>query len=130
MSTDQNRVRAGAALLAARATDVAATFVTAMALTTPATAIAAAATATAAAADAAAATTVTIDTGEVEGATQDNIISFKGIPFAQPPVGELRWKAPQAPTKWSGVRKATSYGADCMQVPFPSDAAPLGMQPA
>jgi para-nitrobenzyl esterase len=130
MSTDQNRVRAGAALLAARATDVAATFVTAMALTTPATVIAAAAMATAAAAHAAAATTVTIDTGEVEGATQDNIISFKGIPFAQPPVGELRWKAPQAPTKWSGVRKATSYGADCMQVPFPSDAAPLGMQPA
>jgi para-nitrobenzyl esterase len=73
---------------------------------------------------------VTIDSGQLEGVAQDNVISFKGIPFAQPPVGDLRWKAPQAPAKWSGVRKAATYGADCMQVPFPSDAAPLGMKPA
>jgi para-nitrobenzyl esterase len=74
--------------------------------------------------------TVTIDTGRVEGETRGDVTSFKGIPFAQPPVGELRWKPPQAPAKWSAVRKATAYGADCMQVPFPSDAAPLGMTPA
>ena len=77
-----------------------------------------------------AATTVAIDTGRLEGVTRDNVTSFKGIPFAQPPVGELRWKPPQAPAKWNGVRAATSYGADCMQLPFPSDAAPLGMKPA
>ena len=75
-------------------------------------------------------TSVTIDTGRLEGVTQDEVISFKGIPFAKPPVGELRWKPPQPLARWSGVRKAESYGADCMQVPFPSDAAPLGMKPA
>ena len=89
----------------------------------------ASAAATAAAAQPAA-TKVTIDSGQLEGETEGAVTFFKGIPFAQPPVGPLRWKAPQAPAKWSGVRKATSYGNDCMQVPFPSDAAPLGMKPA
>ena len=77
-----------------------------------------------------AAATVTIDSGQLQGETRDAVTFFKGIPFAQPPVGPLRWQPPQAPAKWSGVRKATSYGNDCMQVPFPSDAAPLGMKPA
>ena len=40
---------------------------------------------------------------------------FKGIPFAGPPVGELRWKEPQPVTPWKGVRKATEFGARCMQ---------------
>src|SRR6202795_4281415 len=40
---------------------------------------------------------------------------FKGIPFAAPPVGELRWKEPQPVTPWRGVRKATEFGARCMQ---------------
>lgn len=41
--------------------------------------------------------------------------SFKGIPFAQPPVGALRWTAPQPPKNWKGVRKADQFGARCMQ---------------
>jgi para-nitrobenzyl esterase len=73
---------------------------------------------------------VTVDTGKLQGTAQGGIISFKGIPFAQPPVGDLRWRPPQALPKWQGVRAATNYGADCMQLPFPSDAAPLGMKPA
>jgi para-nitrobenzyl esterase len=77
-----------------------------------------------------AATTVTIDTGKLRGKAQGEVVSFKGIPFARPPVGELRWKPPQPVARWKGVRDATGYGADCMQVPFPSDAAPLGMKPA
>ena len=77
-----------------------------------------------------AATQVTIDSGKLHGASQDGVISFKGVPFAAPPVGPLRWRAPQPVKPWSGVREATTYQADCMQVPFPSDAAPLGTKPA
>ena len=75
-------------------------------------------------------TRVTIDTGALQGEGQGEVISFKGIPFALPPTGELRWKPPQPAAKWTGVRNASAYGADCMQIPFPSDAAPLGVKPA
>jgi para-nitrobenzyl esterase len=77
-----------------------------------------------------ASTTVTVDTGKLRGQAQGEVVSFKGIPFAKPPVGDLRWRPPQPVGKWQGVRDATSFGADCMQLPFPSDAAPLGMKPA
>ena len=70
------------------------------------------------------------ESGKLRGVTQDAVESFKGVPFAAPPVGPLRWRAPQPVRGWSDVRPANSYSADCMQVPFPSDAAPLGTQPA
>jgi para-nitrobenzyl esterase len=73
---------------------------------------------------------VTTESGAVAGSTAGGVESFKGIPFAAPPVGELRWKAPQPAAHWEGVRQATEYGHDCMQKPFPSDAAPLGTEPA
>lgn len=73
---------------------------------------------------------VTIDSGAVRGEEADGVLSWKGIPFAQPPVGDLRWRAPQPVKPWQGVRKTTEYSHDCMQVPFPSDAAPLGTEPA
>ncbi len=41
--------------------------------------------------------------------------AFLGLPYAAPPVGELRWKAPQAPSAWKGVRDATNFGARCEQ---------------
>jgi para-nitrobenzyl esterase len=69
---------------------------------------------------------VATDAGKVQGAVARGVASWKGIPFAAPPVGDLRWRAPQPPAPWSGVREATAYGNDCMQLPFPSDAAPLG----
>jgi len=72
---------------------------------------------------------VTIDTGSLQGTTAGGVISFKGVPFAAPPLGQLRWKPPQPVQKWRGVREATSYGPDCMQDPFPGDAAPLGVTP-
>jgi len=73
---------------------------------------------------------VVIDTGTLLGRSADGVTSFKGIPFAAPPVGDLRWRAPQSAAKWSGERDAAQYGHDCMQLPFPSDAAPLGTPPA
>jgi para-nitrobenzyl esterase len=72
---------------------------------------------------------VTIDTGDLQGVIADGVVSFKGIPYAQPPVGNNRWRAPQPAKKWQGVRKADEYGPDCMQIPFPGDAAPLGVPP-
>ena len=73
---------------------------------------------------------VRVESGAVRGAVADGVLSFKGIPFAAPPVGALRWRAPQPAPRWTGVRPATTYGHDCMQKPFPSDAAPLGTEPA
>ncbi|MGZ5985536.1 MAG: carboxylesterase/lipase family protein [Caulobacteraceae bacterium] len=90
-------------------------------------ALAALATATAASAQPA---QVKIDTGALAGAVKDGVLSFKGIPFAAPPVGPLRWRPPQPAAAWRDVRPAADYGHDCMQKPFPSDAAPLGTAPA
>ena len=53
--------------------------------------------------------------GTVEGKTVGKVDVFKGIPFAQPPVGPLRWKAPQPFPVWAGVRKAQAFGAACIQ---------------
>lgn len=72
----------------------------------------------------------TIDSGAVRGVTAGDVESFKGIPFAAPPVGPLRWQPPQPAARWTGTRAATDYGHDCMQKPFPSDAAPLGTAPS
>lgn len=58
---------------------------------------------------------VKIDTGLVTGLESGGIESFKGIPFAAPPVGALRWRAPQPAASWPGVRAANTYGAICMQ---------------
>jgi para-nitrobenzyl esterase len=53
--------------------------------------------------------------GIVEGKEDGAVHAFLGIPYAAPPVGDLRWKPPVAAAKWSGVRKATEFGAHCMQ---------------
>ncbi len=60
-------------------------------------------------------TKVTIDTGELAGAAEADLAVFRGIPFAAPPVGPLRWKAPQVPAAWTGVRQARKFGAACPQ---------------
>ncbi len=73
---------------------------------------------------------VKIETGRLTGAVSGKVVAFKGIPYAAPPVGANRWRPPQPAAKWSGVRAATEFGADCMQKPFPSDAAPLGTTPS
>ncbi|MDO4160254.1 MAG: carboxylesterase family protein [Prevotellaceae bacterium] len=53
--------------------------------------------------------------GILEGVNESGIAVFKGIPFAAPPVGDLRWKAPQPVVKWDGVRKADKFGPNPMQ---------------
>jgi len=54
--------------------------------------------------------------GQVEGVKVDDALTvYKGIPFAAPPVGELRWKPPAAVVPWKGVRKATEFGPACVQ---------------
>ncbi len=65
--------------------------------------------------------TVKVDTGKLEGKSDGTITAFLGVPFAKPPVGDLRWKPPVKPIKWKGVRKATEFGSRCMQGAIYSD---------
>lgn len=58
---------------------------------------------------------VKISSGTLVGDAADGIVTFKGIPFAVPPVGALRWKPPQPVAAWAGDRPATEYGASCSQ---------------
>lgn len=55
--------------------------------------------------------------GRISGAVVAGVSEFKGIPFAAPPLGALRWKAPQPVTPWSGVRRTTAFGPACLQDP-------------
>jgi para-nitrobenzyl esterase len=72
--------------------------------------------AAAAATPALAGTRVTTKYGVVEGFTRSGLDDFLGIPFAAPPSGDLRWRPPQPPAKWSGVLKATAFGNICPQL--------------
>lgn len=70
--------------------------------------------------------------GELRGTSEAGLRVFRGIPFAKPPVGPLRWRAPEKLPRWDGVRDATAFGAACFQ-PKPqlsgiyAPAAPLPM---
>lgn len=70
---------------------------------------------------------VTLDSGRIAGTSAQGVDAFKGIPFAAPPIGDLRWQPPQPVKSWTDIRPAVAYGKDCMQEPFPGDAAPLGV---
>ncbi|HMF97980.1 MAG TPA: carboxylesterase family protein [Vicinamibacterales bacterium] len=63
---------------------------------------------------------VTVEGGQLHGTTAGGVRVFKGIPFAAPPVGALRWKAPQPVVAWSGVKAADTFAAQCMQQPYPA----------
>ncbi|MFT3703230.1 MAG: carboxylesterase family protein [Agriterribacter sp.] len=65
--------------------------------------------------------TVKTQSGLLEGVGVSGIKAFKGIPFAQPPVGNLRWREPQPIKPWNGVRKADHFGPRAMQLPLFSD---------
>ena len=72
---------------------------------------------------------VRVESGQLQGVLADGVEAFKGIPFAAPPVGELRWRPPQPPTPWTGVRQAAEFGANCMQGRFGPPPAPGAPQP-
>ncbi|MGH9615411.1 MAG: carboxylesterase/lipase family protein [Acidobacteriaceae bacterium] len=72
-----------------------------------------------------------IDSGKIEGAwlaSAPRVAAFLGIPYAAQPVGNLRWKAPQLPPPWPGIRKTTKYGPACPQAPSPWLPEMLGIQ--
>ena len=71
-----------------------------------------------------AANEVRVESGLLQGIPGNNpeITVYKGIPYATPPVGDLRWRAPKAPAKWEGVRKADQFSMTCMQNPYPQNS--------
>jgi para-nitrobenzyl esterase len=75
------------------------------------------------AAPALAAPDVTIAQGVLSGTTDSGVAVFKDIPFAAPPIGDLRWRAPQPAPGWSGTRDASQYGPICPQGPRGEGAA-------
>lgn len=64
---------------------------------------------------------VQTNNGMLSGESVSGIRTFLGIPYAQPPVGNLRWKEPQAVKNWEGIRKANHFGPRAMQLPIYSD---------
>lgn len=62
--------------------------------------------------------------GRVEGVRRGDVDAFLGVPYASPPTGRLRWRAPQPLVSWSGVRPATSFAPSCMQMWPPPNFGP------
>ena len=67
---------------------------------------------------------VKIESGRVEGKIENlphgkTVHEYLGIPYAEPPVGELRFAAPKPAKPWSGIKRATEFGASCPQSPMP-----------
>jgi para-nitrobenzyl esterase len=74
-------------------------------------------------------TIATIETGQLKALQANGVLAFKGIPYAAPPTGAMRWKAPARAAKWDGVKDATAYGPICMQkMPNPDNG--IGQYPA
>jgi para-nitrobenzyl esterase len=71
--------------------------------------------------------TAKVTGGEVQGVIAEGISIFKGVPFAAPPVGDLRWKAPAPVQAWTGIKKADAFGPACMQAANSmGNTAPVG----
>jgi len=73
-------------------------------------------------------TTVCTQQGQLQGTVENGLLAFRGIPFAAPPVGDLRWRPPVAPVAWQGVRSAASFGQPCPQTDFNTPPAPTGSE--
>jgi len=55
--------------------------------------------------------------GDIQGIAERDVFAFKGIPYAAPPVGDLRWREPEPAAAWQGVRKGDAFGNACIQAP-------------
>jgi para-nitrobenzyl esterase len=64
--------------------------------------------------------TVSVDGGRIAGTVDRGVRVFKGIPYAAPPVGPLRWRPPQPVVAWNGVRDGAAFGAECPQTQYPA----------
>jgi para-nitrobenzyl esterase len=67
---------------------------------------------------------VRLRSGLVRGSRDGDLVIYKGIPYAAPPLGDLRWKPPQPARRWDGVREATTFSLPCAQSPFPPGTRP------
>jgi para-nitrobenzyl esterase len=67
---------------------------------------------------------VTVAGGAVQGVAAGDVVHYWGIPFAAPPVGDLRWRPPQSAKPWGGTLVADRFGHDCMQNPLPHSFGP------
>ena len=61
---------------------------------------------------------VMVEGGRIRGSMHDGIVAYLGVPYAAPPVGNLRWMPPQPVKSWDAVRDATQYGSECVQGTF------------
>ena len=59
--------------------------------------------------------TAKVEQGELKGTIEDGLTVYRGVPFAAPPVGDLRWRAPQPAAKWQGIRPADKFAPQCIQ---------------
>lgn len=69
-------------------------------------------------------TTATVEGGVLQGALEDGVVRFLGVPYAAPPVGDLRWAAPRPPLMWTGRRAATAHAPGCVQIVTPDGFGP------
>jgi para-nitrobenzyl esterase len=80
---------------------------------------------------------IKVEQGDVQGFAKDGVVVFRGLPYSAPPVGDLRWREPQAAKSWEGVRAANTAGASCAEVEdclflnifTPASATPASMLP-
>ena len=70
---------------------------------------------------------VRVEGGLVQGTIEDGLTVYRGIPFAAPPAGDLRWREPQLAAKWEGTRQAVKFGPACMQARAPGGNSGPGM---
>ena len=68
-----------------------------------------------------ASTVIRTESGLVRGVIEDEVRAFRGIPFAGPPLGDLRWRPPVPPGSWNGIRDASTFGNACAQIAYGGD---------
>jgi para-nitrobenzyl esterase len=73
---------------------------------------------------------ISVSDGTLRGSVAYGVESWKGIPFAAPPVGNLRWRAPQPVEPWAGVRDASAFESDCPQLPLGLPFLDMRTQPS